>query len=159
MSRPWSIPMPGCSFALKCLASCLASITLAHAQQARSGVSAAAVSSPMSSFLQLLFALAVVLGVIGLFAWGLRRLSLGQRLGGGLVKVRGGVMLGPKERVVLVEVADTWIVVGVGGGQISALHAMPRPDNSPEDTDALQSSPNLGSWLRQNLPTKKNPDS
>ena len=30
--------------------------------------------------------------------------------------------LGPKERVVVVEINDTWLVLGVGGGQISKLH-------------------------------------
>ncbi|MNN99031.1 Flagellar protein FliO [compost metagenome] len=36
-------------------------------------------------------------------------------------------MLGPRERVVIVEVADTWLVLGVAPGQVSKLHELPAP--------------------------------
>ncbi len=114
-------------------------------------------SSPFYSLLQVLFALAVVLGVIGLFAWLLRRMSQGQRFGGGLLKIRGGVMLGPKERVVLLEVADTWIVVGVGAGQVSALHSMPRPAGDQSLPSEAASSGAFSSWLQRAMHGKSTP--
>ena len=114
-------------------------------------------SSPFYSLLQVLFALAVVLGVIGLFAWLLRRMSQGQRFGGGLLKIRGGVMLGPKERVVLLEVADTWIVVGVGAGQVSALHSMPRPAGDQTIPSDVAPSGAFSSWLHRAMHSKSAP--
>ncbi len=127
---------------------------IARSQPSASAVSSPAASSPIFSLLQVLFALVVVLGVIGLFAWVLRRMSQGTRLGGGLLKIRGGVMLGPKERVVLLEIADTWIVVGVGGGQVNALHAMPRPANAESSTAESHDTTKFATWLQQALRTK-----
>jgi flagellar protein FliO/FliZ len=111
-------------------------------------------SNSFYSLLQVFFALAVVLGVIGLFAWVLRRMSQGQHFGGGLLKIRGGVMLGPKERVVLLEVADTWIVVGVGGGQVNALHSMPRPAGSDATPPDSPPAGTFHSWLQRAMQGK-----
>ena len=122
---------------------------LALSQQTGTGVASATVSSPFVNVLQMLLALVVVLGLIALFAWLMRRMSQGQRLGGGALKVRGGVMLGPRERVVLLEVADTWIVVGVGGGQVNALHAMPRPANAEPTSGDPVASPTFSTWLQR----------
>ncbi len=72
-------------------------------------------------------ALLLVIGLILLCSWLLRRLSAGQRLAGQPLKVRGSTMLGPRERVVIVEVADTWLVLGVAPGQVSKLHELPAP--------------------------------
>lgn len=74
-----------------------------------------------------LLGLAVVLAALVGFFWFLRRFSPGQTGAQGVVKVVGGVMLGPRERLVVVEVGDTWLLVGVGGGQVTSLHNMPRP--------------------------------
>ena len=69
--------------------------------------------------LQVLFALLVVLAAIAAIAWLFRRFPLGQNAMGGAVRVVGGVALGPRERLVLVEVGETWLLV------TSAYH-MPR---------------------------------
>lgn len=85
-------------------------------------------SSPVSmgGVLQVLFGLAVVLGTVAGAAWLLKRLAPGQVSAGGAIKLIGGIAVGPKERVVVVEVGDTWLVVGVAPGQVNALHNMPR---------------------------------
>jgi len=79
-----------------------------------------------SSLVQVLFALLLVLAAIGFFAWILRRLSPGYSATGG-VKVVGGVMIGPRERLVVVEVGDTWLLLGVASGSVSLVHSMGRP--------------------------------
>jgi len=79
------------------------------------------------ALLQGLFGLAIVLAALAVFFWFLRRFSPGQTGAQGVVKVVGGVMLGPRERLVVVEVGDTWLLLGVGGGQVTRLHDMPRP--------------------------------
>ena len=87
-------------------------------------------SSPVSigGVLQVLFGLAVVLATVAGAAWLLKRLAPGQISAGGAIKLIGGIAVGPKERVVVVEVGDTWLVVGVAPGQVTALHNMPRLD-------------------------------
>ncbi len=76
---------------------------------------------------QMVAALTLVLGAIGLFAWLLRRFAPGQTSIGGLLKVVGGVMVGPRERLVVVEVEDTWLLLGVAAGRVTLVHSMPRP--------------------------------
>lgn len=111
-------------------------------------------SSAFASMLQVMVALVVVLALIAAFAWLMRRLTQGRNFGGELVKVRGGVMLGPKERAVLLEVADTWIVVGIGSGQVNALHAMPRPPGVAMAETSSAEARTFNSWLQQTLRDK-----
>jgi flagellar protein FliO/FliZ len=83
-----------------------------------------------------LLGLVIVLAALVAFFWFLRRFSPGQSGAQGAVKVVGGVMLGPRERLVVVEVGETWLLLGVGGGQVNTLHTLPRPANyvpSPHD--------------------------
>jgi flagellar protein FliO/FliZ len=80
-----------------------------------------------SALMQGLFGLAIVLAALFAFFWLLRRFSPGQSGAQGVVKVIGGVMLGPRERLVVVEVGETWLLLGVGGGQVNTLHSMNRP--------------------------------
>ncbi len=93
-------------------------------------VQAAAEAPPSTSgaLLQGLLGLGMVLAALAAFFWFLRRFSPGQSVAQGAVKVVGGVMLGPRERLVVVEVGDTWLLLGVGGGQVSTLHSLPRPE-------------------------------
>lgn len=52
-------------------------------------------------------------------------------------------MIGTRERIVLLEVEDTWIVVGVVPGQIKTLHTMPKGE-TPQD----QQPPVFNHWLK-----------
>ncbi|MCQ4347292.1 flagellar biosynthetic protein FliO [Pseudomonas stutzeri] len=72
-------------------------------------------------------ALLLVIALILLCSWLLRRLASGQRLPGQPLRVLGSTMLGQRERVVIVEVAGTWLVLGVAPGQVSKLHELPAP--------------------------------
>lgn len=84
--------------------------------------------STSGALFQGLLGLLMVLAALAAFFWFLRRFSPGQSAAQGVVKVVGGVMLGPRERLVVVEVGDTWLLVGVGGGQVNTLHTLPRPE-------------------------------
>jgi len=102
--------------------------------QAADSAAPPAVGAPVSllSLLQVLLALLVVLGAIGLFAWLMRRFVPGQAGAGGLLRVVGGVMVGPKERLVVVEVGDTWLLLGVAASAVTLVHSMPKPPRAPE---------------------------
>lgn len=88
----------------------------------------AAVSS--GSIVQIIFSLLLVLAAIVLVAWLLKRINTSRQGSGNFLRVVGGVAIGQRERVVLVEVNDTWLVVGVGPGQIRTLHTLPKPEES-----------------------------
>lgn len=70
-------------------------------------------------------ALLVVVAVILLFAWLVRRFNLQQGAVGQQLRVVSSVAVGQRERVVLVEIDNTWLVLGVGGGQVTRLHELP----------------------------------
>lgn len=78
-----------------------------------------------AGLLQAAFGLAVVVALIFLCAWVARRFGLQQHGGGRLVKVVASTMIGQRERVVVVEIGSSWLVLGVAPGQIQSLHSMP----------------------------------
>ncbi|OIQ74784.1 flagellar protein FliO [mine drainage metagenome] len=71
--------------------------------------------------------LGLVLAAIAGSAWLLKRLGQGQGSASGALRVVAGVAVGPKERVVLVDVGEIRLVLGVASGQVRTLHQMPRP--------------------------------
>lgn len=85
----------------------------------------AAVST--GSIVQIIFSLLLVLAAIVLVAWLLKRVNVARQGSGSVLKVLGGIAIGQRERVVLLEVKDTWLVVGVGPGQIRTLHTLQKP--------------------------------
>lgn len=85
-----------------------------------------AVSS--GSIVQIIFSLFLVLAAIVLVAWLLKRVNATQLGAGNQLKVLGSVAIGQRERIVLVEVKDTWLVVGVGPGQIRNLHTLQKQE-------------------------------
>lgn len=105
-----------------------------------------AVSS--GSIVQIIFSLLLVLAAILLVAWLLKRMNVAQQGTGNMLKVLGGVAIGQRERVVLVEVNDTWLVVGVGPGQIRTLHTLPKSELPASDTATLPEN-NFNVWLKK----------
>lgn len=81
---------------------------------------------------RMVYALLMVLAAIGGVAWLLKKMNQTKLGGVSAVRVVGGVNVGSRERVMVVEVAGRWIVVGVAPGQVTALAEMPQP---PDDAD------------------------
>jgi len=82
--------------------------------------------------------LLVVLGIILVSAWLLRRMpGLGQQ-GSGLLKVRATLSVGLKERVVLVEAAGETLLLGVSPGGVHCLHRFdaPLPAQPPSNLES-----------------------
>jgi len=94
----------------------------------------------------MLLALALIVSLLFLGAFLLRRLNGGKTFGiTGPLRIVGGLMISPRERIVLLEVGDTWIVVGIVPGQIKTLHTLPKGELPPtKDTDNR-----FGHWLKQ----------
>jgi flagellar protein FliO/FliZ len=73
----------------------------------------------------------VIVGLIAVIAailvcgWLARRAGLAGRAAGGSMRIVDSLTLGPRQRIVLVEVADAWLLVGVTAGQMNLLHTLP----------------------------------
>ena len=77
--------------------------------------------------LQFLAGLAVVvLCIVGL-AWLLKRAGGLQASARGAVRVIDGVALGTRERLVLVQVGDRQLLLGVAPGRVNAVHVLDEP--------------------------------
>ncbi|MDO9052449.1 MAG: flagellar biosynthetic protein FliO [Gallionella sp.] len=99
-----------------------------------------AVSS--GNIVQVISSLLLVLVAILAVAWLLKRMNIAQQGTGNLLKVVGSVAIGQRERVVLVEVDDTWLLVGVGPGQIRTLHTMAKTEDWQSGSPDLATSDN-----------------
>jgi flagellar protein FliO/FliZ len=98
---------------------------------------------PLGAMLQSFFALLLVLAVIVAAAWLLKR---AQRLPGAssvVLRSISGIAVGPKERVVVVEIGETWLVLGVAPGQVRTLHTLPRQALPAGGAEA----PRFAEWL------------
>ncbi|GAB3287329.1 flagellar biosynthetic protein FliO [Pseudidiomarina andamanensis] len=83
------------------------------------------VDSGLALLGQVTLVLILIIGIILLCAWLFRKLN-GTSLGHSkLLNVVGSVAVGQRERVVIVEINDTWLVLGVAAGHVTKLHEMP----------------------------------
>lgn len=108
----------------------------------------AAPGVPIATMLQTFAGLALILGLFVAAAWLVRRLNGGRTLlgGSGPMRVVGTLALGPRERILLVEVADTWLVIGLAPGQMRTLHTLPKGELPPLATTGDRP---FAHWLRQ----------
>jgi flagellar protein FliO/FliZ len=109
-----------------------------HAGAIASGVvvGSAAPSLGFGAVLQTLVGLAVVIGLVFGCAWLARRFGFQSARRGGPLKVVSSVAVGAKESATIVEIGDTWLVLGVASGNVRLLHTLPagsaaaRPEGS-----------------------------
>ncbi len=100
------------------------------------------------SMLQVFLVLIFVLGLIIAAAWLMRRFSLLPTAASGHLRVVSGVMVGQRERVVIVEVQGQWLVLGVTAQNVNLLSSLPKP----EDAASLPSNtPPFAEWLGRAL--------
>lgn len=91
--------------------------------------SGAVLTNPVGigNFIQMLVGLLVVLGIIFAMAWLIRRMGHVQVRMQGVLKVLGGISIGQRERIVLVQVGEQQLLIGVAPGQIRTLHVLNKP--------------------------------
>jgi len=142
-----------------CVITCCYTPLLATAQNTRPAYTPpppAAMSS--GSILQVIFSLLLVLAAVVLVAWILKRINLPQHAADNLIKVQATVAVGQRERIVLVEVNDTWLVVGVAPGQVRTLHSMAKAE-LPAPQVNMDNSKNgkFQAWLKQMMEKRNAP--
>lgn len=99
---------------------------------------------------QLFFGLAMVLALLVGALWLLKQLTQRRGESSGLMRVVAGTAVGPRERVVIVEVGSTWLVLGVAPGRVSPLAEVPRQatPTAPASTNRRPASADFPQWLR-----------
>lgn len=76
------------------------------------------------NMLQIVSSLFLVLIIIGGFAWVLKRFGIGTATSSGPIKVIATAGVGQRERVVVVEIENTRLVLGVAPGRVNVLHCL-----------------------------------
>lgn len=95
----------------------------------------------------------MLLGLVGILAllvgslWLLKKLTQQRGAAAGLMRVVAATPVGGRERVVIVEVGATWLVLGVAPGRVNALAEIPRQPLPPVAPGA--SSAAMPAWLEQ----------
>lgn len=93
--------------------------------------------------------LVTLIGVILVCAWLLKRLGFQRDRATDRLQIVAARSLGQRERVVIVEIEDEWLVLGVTPQQINTLHRRPVPDDYVPATKT--GAPTFGQALATNL--------
>lgn len=90
-----------------------------------------------ADYLQIVIVLAFIVGLIFLMAWFARRLTTGRTLDANAIAVVATRFLGPKEKLLLVEVEGTRVLIGINAQSMTSLCTMPvkQPNRVPDQTD------------------------
>jgi flagellar protein FliO/FliZ len=105
------------------------------------------------SLWQLFLGLGLVLALMVGSLWLLKKLFLPRGERAGLLRVVAGTAVGTRERVVIVEVGSTWLVLGVAPGRVSALAEVPRQAYTAPASGA-ETADGLPDWLRKLMQRK-----
>lgn len=118
-------------------ASMLPLSVLAAEPVATAAVAPAAGSGGAGQLAQLVLGLLLVLGLIFFLAWLLRRVQQAGPAGKGqVIDIVGSRALGPRDRLVLVQVGNEQILLGLSPGTITALHVLKEPVQVPSTEPA-----------------------
>jgi flagellar protein FliO/FliZ len=84
---------------------------------------------PMSSLYlaKLTGGLLLVVFIIFGLAWLMKRLNLSQHSQNGLLRIIAGLPLGTRDRIVLLQVGEEQILLGLSPGRIQKLHTLSNP--------------------------------
>ena len=107
------------------------------------------------SMLQFAMGLGLVLGLIIAAGWFMKRFNVGPSASG-LVKVVAGAAVGQRERVVIVEIGDTWMVLGVAPGRVNALTTLPKGDMAAQQFAPPGTPAGFAGWLKQTMEKRRN---
>ncbi len=97
--------------------------------------------------LQMLLSLMVVILLLFGSLYLIKRLSVTRGATAGLLRVIAGTALGARERVIILEIGDTWLVLGVTPGRITPLHQLPRQALTPT-AETTEPARNFASRLK-----------
>lgn len=94
---------------------------------------------------QMVFGLLLVVGLIFFLAWLLRRMQGNAQRGAQVIEIVGSRAIGPRDRLLLVQVGKEQILIGHTPGSIEALHVLAEPVEVP--SAARQATPEFAQRL------------
>ena len=96
---------------------------------------------PLSTpyLLKLTGGLLLVVAIIFVLAWLVKKFNLNQQSQNGLIRIVAGLSIGTRDRIVLLQVGEEQILVGLTPGRIEKLHTLSHPLELPEGTAATSS--------------------
>ena len=86
---------------------------------------------------QVLLSLLLVVGVIVLLSFLLKRIGIQTRTGSGAVRILSVVSLGAKDRLLLVAVGEEQLLLGSSPGSVQKLHTLDKPIDLSSSFDAV----------------------
>lgn len=116
--------------------SVLAAEPVATATAAATPVAASGLGGQLT---QLVLGLLLVLGLIFALAWLLRRVQYAGPRQGQAIELISSRALGARDRLVLVQVGNEQILLGLTPGRITPLHVLKEPVQLPEATQPVTS--------------------
>lgn len=96
----------------------------------------------------MLLGLALVIALLIGGMWLLKKVNGAHKGNNTIVRIVAGTALGPRERVVVVELGQNWLVLGVTPNSINTLAEMPRQPMPPD------APPEVPRWLQRMLEKK-----
>jgi flagellar protein FliO/FliZ len=110
---------------------------------------------------QMVLVLALVLGLLLVLAWVLRRAGLAQGAANGHLRVLGAISVGPKERVLLIQAGQEQLVIGVTAVEVTLLHLLAEPVDvsTPNVTDETRLMGGFAQKLQLALQRRQKVDS
>jgi len=110
---------------------------------------------PAGGIIQVALGLGSVLILVGASAWLLKRFFSIPSSASGLIRIIGGTAVGQRERIILVEIADTWLVVGIAPGQMRTLHTMPKTESVVAPDAQAPADNSFANWLHRVMERRK----
>jgi flagellar protein FliO/FliZ len=113
--------------------------------------------SASNSLFKMLIGLAIVLLILALISWAMKKYMGHTGTQQSVIRVVGGVSVGTRERVMVLEVADRWLVVGVAPGHVTSIANLEVGDsNLLSQSDMKNSNPSnttqhnsFAKWLKK----------
>lgn len=120
-----------------CLALLLAVPGMAQAQEQLDKAQRGLPHTSAEQMIKMVLGLLFVLVLIFVLAWVFKRFLGGSVMSNAALKSVAGLSLGQKERVVLVQVGERQVLLGVAPGQVNMLYALERGEEIklPEKTE------------------------
>lgn len=121
------------------------------AEVARRAAPAEGAMQPLNtgSLFQVAGAMLAIVVLIVAVAWFLRRFGGLQTTASGALKVLGGISMGTRERVVLMQVGDTQLLVGVTPGRVQTLHVLDKPVEVDSQSEVPKFADRLAEVMRR----------
>ena len=103
----------------------------------------------VANYIQMFFGLLFIVALIVGMAWFMRRMGNMGGMSAGNLKVLGGLSVGQRERIVLVQAGNTQLLVGVAPGEIRTLHVMDEP--IVEQVTSSEANPKVSTGFAEKL--------